>query len=102
MTEDPDTKVADFPDPVWYNFFKEVPGDGQGKLLVKVQLIPKRGRKIPVDSLPSIVPETESAYIELIALGIRDLAPFNFQSIQAPFLELGLNMVFISRTIVFI
>jgi hypothetical protein len=89
VTVDPDTPVSEFPDPVWYDFFKEVPGDGQGSFLVKVQLIPKRGRNISATSLPVIVPDTESAYIELIALGIRDLMPFEFQAIQAPFLELG-------------
>jgi hypothetical protein len=80
----------DFPDPKWYDLFTEVPGDGQGKMLVQMQLIPIRGRKLSTEA-QSIKPKTESAYIELIALGIRDLAPYNFQAMQAPFLELEIN-----------
>lgn len=81
--------MSEFPEPTWFDFFKEVKGDGQGKLLVLVQLIPKLGRNISKEPTINITPETESAYIELIALGIRDLAPYNFQAVQAPFLELG-------------
>jgi hypothetical protein len=37
---------------------------------------------------PDIHPETYEAWIEVIVLGLRNLAPYNFQAVQNPFLEL--------------
>lgn len=75
----------------WINFFYEEPGDTQGSLLVMVQLIPTLGRSIPKPIREGITPATRKAYIELILIGIRDMAPYNFQSMCAPFLEVELN-----------
>ena len=75
----------------WVDFYYETPGDSQGSLLVMVQLIPQEGRTIPRPLKNNITPATRKAYIELILIGIRDMAPYNFQAMTAPFLELELN-----------
>lgn len=75
----------------WMEFFFEEPGDGQGTLLVQVQLIPTYGKSIPKPvRLGGITPESRKAYIELILIGVRDMAPYNFQSMVSPFLEIEL------------
>ena len=95
VTEDPDQDILQ--DPRWYELYKEAPGDSQGALLVLVQLVPSMGRfahKLTGKERPaprSIVPASREAFIEVIAVGIRDMAPYNFQSMQAPFLEIELN-----------
>jgi hypothetical protein len=91
------TPIADandfskYPLPKWQQFFYELPGDSQGEILVSVQLIPLFGQTLPTNNLPSIIPETRQAFIEFLAIGIRDMAPFNFQSMQAPFMEITLQ-----------
>lgn len=86
--------------PKWYNFFRERPGDGKGKLLVFAQLIPTNGQAIPVpnyDKLDeaskhlSIIPESKDCYIEMVAIGLRNLPPYRFQAVQNPFMEVSLN-----------
>eukprot|EP01038_Epipyxis_sp_PR26KG_P004421 gene4421-6250_t len=85
-----DTEV-ELPLPKWYYFFKEIPGDGGGAVLASVQLIPANGKTIPKSPLRSIIPPTRSAFIELIVIGVRDLAPYKFQEMQSPFMEIELN-----------
>lgn len=97
VTPDPDDPL---PDPMWREFFFEVPGDSQGAVLMHVQLIPTNGTQVP--KVPaSIVPESRTAIIEFIVIGIRDMAPFNFQNMQNPFLAIELNSfgsTFLSET----
>jgi hypothetical protein len=45
---------------------------------------------IPFRVLTLAVPH-QQAFIELILIGMRDLAPYNFQAMSAPFLEIELN-----------
>ena len=78
--------VESQPNLFWTDLFIELPGDTQGSLLTSVIVC-----MAPEEALPppeSIVPKTSERYIELILLGLRDLAPFNFQAIQNPFLEI--------------
>ena len=92
-TECPGEKIET--DPKWYDLYKEEPGDSQGALLVLVQLIPAMGNDAHMQKLReksnSIVPESRGAFVEIIAVGIRDMAPYNFQAMEAPFLEVELN-----------
>lgn len=81
---------AELPNPKWVKFFREVPGDGQGELLTLVQLIPTMGKTLPKEAKKIDIPCVD-ANIELILIGVRDMAPFNFQAMQAPFLEIELN-----------
>ncbi len=78
------------PLPKWYSFFFEVPGDSQGEVLASVQLIPTGGHNLDKLVPRSIKPATRPAFIEFLAIGVRDMAPFNFQAMQAPFLEIEL------------
>eukprot|EP00604_Paraphysomonas_vestita_P002816 CAMPEP_0174818892 /NCGR_PEP_ID=MMETSP1107-20130205/1828_1 /TAXON_ID=36770 /ORGANISM="Paraphysomonas vestita, Strain GFlagA" /LENGTH=1810 /DNA_ID=CAMNT_0016031457 /DNA_START=453 /DNA_END=5885 /DNA_ORIENTATION=- len=81
------------PDPAYYDFFTELPGDGQGSLLISFQLIPKNRPDEVIGKLPVIQPTLRQAYIEVIAIGLRDMKPFNFQSMVAPFLEMELECI---------
>lgn len=78
----------ELPDPVWRDFYLEEPGDGQGKFLIGIQLIQKPSPDyVPPAPLP-LFPKLKEAWIEIIALGIRNMAPFNFQAMQNPFLQI--------------
>lgn len=80
------------PDPKWFDFLKEVPGDTEGSLLVLVELIPgMAGQETIAEAPPSIEPQMRSAVIEVIAVGCRDLAPYNFLPIQAPYLHFEID-----------
>jgi hypothetical protein len=73
-----------------------VPGDSQGELLLNVQVIrlseDKNSDRDKLMKPPnSITPEMRDAFIEIIAIGIRDMTPFNFQPMVSPFLQLELN-----------
>ena len=79
---------AELPDPTWIDLFHEVPGDGEGALLVSVQVIRKSSPSEIFPPPASIVPATKRAYVEVIALGVRDMTPFKFVPMQCPFLEI--------------
>lgn len=81
------------PDPEWMECFQEVPGDSQGRLLVSFQLIKKSSPDQKFDPPPSIKPALKDAWIEIIALGLRDMKPFKFQEMVSPFLEMELECV---------
>lgn len=81
LTEDPDETL---PDPKWFEF-----GNNEGYLLAQLQIIPTIGNKLAPPK--SIIPDCKDAYIEIIAVGIRDMAPFLFQSMQNPYLELEIE-----------
>jgi hypothetical protein len=81
------------PDPTYHSFFIEQPGDGQGELLVSFQLIPKLRPDQIFGPPPSIRPSLRQAYIEILAIGLRDMKPFNFQAMVSPFLEMELECI---------
>jgi hypothetical protein len=90
FSEDPNEPLVD---PIWKKFFYEVPGDSSGEVLMSVQLIPLAdGRKLHVKEEDiDITPPTRMAFVEFIVIGVRDMAPFHFQEMQNPFLEINLN-----------
>lgn len=90
VSSDHNMQVLDLKDPYWLPLFREQPGDGQGHILASVQLIPTMNKSIPRPLSPKIEIPTRSAYIEFLIIGVRDMAPYNFQSMQAPFLEVEL------------
>lgn len=98
VTEDPAQEITQ--DPVWRPLFRDKPGDTTGELLVMIQLVPlidSRGQPVPKSVLAikprSIVPASRLAYIEVVAIGLRGLAPFNFEPIQQPYMEFELSSV---------
>lgn len=80
-----------FPDPEYHEIFVEVPGDSQGEILCSFQLIPKVTPDMIIPDPIDIKPTLRTAYIEIIALGVRNMAPFQFQSMVSPFLELSIE-----------
>lgn len=89
----PDEPSTNFPDPKFYELFKESPGDGQGEILVSFQLIKKSRPDDIFNQLPDIKPTTRQAYIEVIAVGIRNMKPYKFQSMVSPYLEMEMECV---------
>lgn len=89
------TLDEEMPDPIWIPLFKELPNDSSGSLLIQVQVVRVLADGENIDILekpsPSIIPEHVDAFIEVIAVGIRDLLPYNFLPMQYPFLEFELN-----------
>ena len=87
------TDIACINNPKWFELFKEVPNDADGQLLVSVQLLPLSATSTDTLKLPSpsIVPELRDAFVEVIAVGIRDMAPYNFLPMQSPFLEIEID-----------
>jgi hypothetical protein len=63
--------------PKWYPLMFETKGDGTGELLVSVQIIPCgpdfSERDIPPK--PDVTPPTRPAFLEIVALGARNLLP---------------------------
>jgi hypothetical protein len=74
------------PQPRWYPILTEQKGKYvklAGELLISAQLIPKEGgAQIPV---PPLTIETVPAYVEITALGCRDMKPFAFRPMASPF-----------------
>ena len=77
-----------FEDPKWVDFFFEEPGDGQGHMLVSAMVIPLATPEEKVPPPPSIIPDVKPAFIEMIAVGLRNLAPYKFKSMVNPYLEI--------------
>jgi len=82
-----DSTVDNYLDPEWVPFFFEEEGDGQGSALVSAMIVPidPEERIIPP---ASIEPETHKAYVEIVVVGLRNLAPYNFKKMVNPFLEI--------------
>ncbi len=90
VTENPNLKITELPDPQWCEFFFEVPKDSQGEALILVQLIPTLGRSVPKPEQYFEVP-TRNAFIEFLVIGMRDMAPYDFLPMQAPYISMELS-----------
>jgi hypothetical protein len=66
-------------EPKWYPFMFETPGDGQGEVLCSVQLIPCGpdfgADPLSVPPIPDISPPTKAAFLEVVAVGLRNMLP---------------------------
>ena len=66
-------------EPKWYPFMFETPGDGQGEVLCSVQLIPCGpdfgADPLSVPPIPDISPPTKGAFLEVVAVGLRNMLP---------------------------
>ncbi|KAJ3432654.1 c2 calcium-dependent membrane targeting [Anaeramoeba flamelloides] len=75
--------------PVWYDLYMDDPEITYGKILASFQLIPYHERKnFPI---PSLIPDYKTCVIELSAVGLRDLLPYQMRKIQKPFIEMGIS-----------
>ena len=75
-------------DPRWYSVHKAELGDSEGEMLVSVELIDLGGDRLVPPQDVDIRPVTYPGFVEVIALGCRNLAPHVFQEIQFPQLKL--------------
>ena len=95
------TDTMEPPRPVWQVLFEEeINDDGttdcEGEVLASFQLIriseDCKGKKLPEP--PSIQPDFREAAVEVICIGIRDMAPYNFLPMQQPHMKFTLESVF--------
>ncbi|KAF0699652.1 Aste57867_9797 [Aphanomyces stellatus] len=87
-------KASTVPYPSWVNLTKADLVEESitaGQLLVSVQYIEHPTYEDRSGNLPSIVPECRDAYVDIIALGVRNLKNNNLLHIQNPFVELELT-----------
>ena len=82
--------------PRWIDLMNEEPGDSEGSVLASFQLIrlsaPDQAasftKKFPP---PLIIPKYRPCAIEILCMGIRDMAPYEFMSLQLPSLHFKLE-----------
>lgn len=84
-----DKSIIDGAKPQTLQLFKETPGDSQGSIMALVQLIPLGPEGVTWKSKPpKPTPPARDAFVEIVVVGLRDLAPFQFQPMQSPYLEI--------------
>lgn len=78
-------------EPKWRDVYSDMGNKfTSGQLLCSCQVFSlENDEEIP---MPSLEPVTRKSYIEIIALGIRDMAPFHGVPLQMPFLEFTVYM----------
>jgi len=77
--------------PQWYPLMKEEEGDCEGEVLCCFQLLKKRAPEMTMPDPPSIKPALMDAFVEIVAIGCRDLSPYNFLAMQYPKVEFALD-----------
>lgn len=81
------TNPAALVDPEWLPLAVNSASPGTGpvpELLVSMQLIPKAGMGQRLPQPPPIAPPTRRTNLDVIALGVRDMAPFKLLPIMKP------------------
>ncbi|CAM9992524.1 unnamed protein product [Ectocarpus sp. 6 AP-2014] len=76
------------PLPTWMPFFLEKPGDSSGELLVSYQLIKTTRPGLSLAPPPDLTPKLKPAYLEILALGIRGMQPFEMLPMQMPYMQM--------------
>ncbi|CAM9300396.1 unnamed protein product, partial [Phaeothamnion confervicola] len=85
--------LAPPPEPSWRSFFLEKPGDSDGQLLCSFQVVHKEGGAAEVlPPPPDITPEYRSAFLEIVAVGIRNVEPYQMLPLQLPYLEMEMDL----------
>ncbi|KAH9070578.1 hypothetical protein Ae201684P_002935 [Aphanomyces euteiches] len=88
------TKASTVPYPTWVSLTKADLVEETvvaGKLLISVQYIEHPSLEDRSAPLPSIVPECREAYVDIVAMGVRNLKNSNLLHIQNPFVEFELS-----------
>ncbi|CAM9701229.1 unnamed protein product, partial [Scytosiphon promiscuus] len=80
------------PLPTWKSFFLEKPGDSSGELLVSYQLIKTTRPGLTLAPPPDLTPKLRSAHLEILALGIRGMQPFEMLPMQMPYMQLEVDL----------
>jgi len=74
-------------DPQWYTVHKVEMGDAEGQMLIGIELIRHGHPNMPAITIPpavDITPITVPGFVEIIALGCRNIAPHAMMPIQYP------------------
>uniref|UniRef100_A0A7S3JR17 C2 domain-containing protein n=1 Tax=Aureoumbra lagunensis TaxID=44058 RepID=A0A7S3JR17_9STRA len=80
--EEPDEK---FPMPRWYDLMREEVGDTEGQVLASFELLAKTTPDQQLSDPTSLEPSTRPAVVDIVALGLRGLVPYQQMSIQLPY-----------------
>ena len=85
----------DLREPVWCPLWFAEPGDGEGEILVSVELIKRPRVDTWMNPSPSIVPELEKRFLELTVLGLRSLNfnDFFFLKPRKPFVSFYMSEI---------
>ena len=79
------------PDPKWFQLMREQPGDSEGEILASFELIPKDTPDQELAKSPRLKPTTTKATVEIIALGMRNMQPYQFMGMSLPFMEFEID-----------
>ena len=77
--------------PQWYPLMKEEEGDCEGEVLCCFQLLKKRAPEMTMPEPPSIKPKLVDAFVEIVAIGCRDLSPYSMMAMQYPKVEFAVD-----------
>ena len=83
----PNPNYVPLNDPQWYTVHKVEMGDAEGQMLIGVELIRHAHPNMPAITIPravDITPITVPGFVEIIALGCRNIAPHAMMPIQYP------------------
>ncbi|CAM9913483.1 unnamed protein product [Discosporangium mesarthrocarpum] len=89
---EPQADVGPPPRPMWQSLFLEEPGDSIGELLLSFQLIKTRAPGVSLIAAPDISPPLRPAFVEVLALGVRGMWPFELLPIAMPYMELEMDL----------
>eukprot|EP00743_Colponemidia_sp_Colp-15_P011268 GILK01012542.1.p1 GENE.GILK01012542.1~~GILK01012542.1.p1 ORF type:complete len:1447 (-),score=299.86 GILK01012542.1:238-4578(-) len=77
--------------PHWYELsWDDMAEAGGGEILASFQILP-RGPTIPRTIVPTIEPKLRTCWLEILLLGLRDLASYQLTAVQKPFVEFDLG-----------
>jgi len=77
--------------PQWYPLMDTNGKPGEGEILISAQLILKKGSYEKLPKPADITPKSRPAFVEVVALGVRDLQPLGFSGIGSTFVEFEIN-----------
>jgi len=79
--------------PAWHKIMREEIGDCEGEVLLSFQLLKMEQPDSIINVSPSIQPEFRKAAVEIICIGIRDMAPYACFPIQIPSMKFTIDGV---------
>lgn len=86
------SSAQEAPRPQWHDLSTSISNDVSsehaGQILTSIQVIEKLSKTQTIPSPASIIPKFRDAWIDITALGVRDMKPFHFMKIQRPYLTI--------------
>ncbi len=78
--------------PKWFKLGLQTEDDGEGEILLAVQVIKKKNAEEDLPEPPALEPELRQAYVEIIALGVRNMIPYQFTPVVLPYCEFSIGL----------